>query len=131
MKGTSSNRATCQGDFVMTSLINCNTCGAQMADTAPACPKCGAVGSGAISPKSGFIALVLCFFFGFFGVHNLYLGRWFRGLLQLALFGLASLLMAVVVGVLLYVPLGIWVFMEFLFLLFSRGSDGDGLRVKL
>ena len=39
------------------------------------------------SPKSRTIALLLCFFLGFFGAHRFYAGRYLRGVIYLFTFG--------------------------------------------
>lgn len=40
------------------------------------------------SDKSKGVALVLCIFLGYFGIHNFYVGRWGRGFLFFFTFGL-------------------------------------------
>ena len=62
------------------------------------------------NPKNGIIYILLAFFFGTLGVHNLYAGFWKRGLLQLFLTLMASLF--------LYLPLiltSLWALLELLF----------------
>jgi len=115
----------------MSDLVSCQTCGKSVSASAVACPHCGASGQGAVSSKSGLIALILAFFLGALGIHNFYLGRVFRGVFQLILFGIASLLMVFLIGWLLYLPLLAWVFLEFVFILLGGARDGDGMKVKL
>ena len=62
-------------------MVMCRACGQHLAETALACPNCGAPNTG--SSKRILIAALLCFFFGLFGVHRFYVGKWGTGILQL------------------------------------------------
>lgn len=64
----------------------CYKCGAEIDDDAVVCVKCGCATKNYgqkqtvmvdqnASPKSRLVALLLCIFLGFFGVHRFYLGK--------------------------------------------------------
>lgn len=65
--------------------------------------------------KSEIVAYILWGFFGFFGVHRMYLGRFLSGFVMLSLLGVGTLLTVVLVG---YIPLLIltvwWIFDVFM-----------------
>lgn len=70
----------------------CRSCGQVISNLAPTCPHCGApTGIKGLptnaSPKSRLAALLLCWFFGIFGVHRFYVGKIGTGILQLVTFG--------------------------------------------
>jgi len=88
------------------------------------------------TPKSKIIALLLCFFVGIFGVHNFYLGNNIRGLIQflIAIFfgGIFFYNYELVLPPIPIRLLGIWVFIEFFIILFSRnlGSSKKVITVS-
>jgi hypothetical protein len=65
----------------------CISCEADNNSIASHCFQCGAelVQS---SQKSQMIALILCLFLGFFGVHRAYLGKWFSAVTMFLIGGL-------------------------------------------
>ena len=69
-----------------------------------------------LPPKSKGVAAILCFFFGFLGVHNFYLGYVGRGIVQLILtltfFGMFIT--------------GFWAFIEFIMILCGGIRDPQG-----
>ena len=68
----------------------CRSCGQIISNLAPACPHCGAptgVRPAGASPKSRLAALLLCWFFGIFGVHRFYVGKIGTGILQIVTLG--------------------------------------------
>jgi hypothetical protein len=70
----------------------CRSCGRIISNLAPTCPNCGAPTGvkdlpANASPKSRLAALLLCWFFGLFGVHRFYVGKIGTGILQLVTFG--------------------------------------------
>ena len=66
-----------------------------------------------VSPKSKLVAVLLCVFLGYLGVHRFYLGRIGMGILYLLTFGL----------------FGIGWIADIVFLLADRMRDGNGLPV--
>jgi TM2 domain-containing membrane protein YozV len=109
-------------------LIACTECGKQISDQASACPHCGAPLGRYVastrpeeprlvkSAKSRGVYIILGLFFGFFGIHNFYAGRFGVGAIQLIT---VLVLGWFVVG---FVIVGIWVFIEF----FIVTKDGAG-----
>jgi len=66
-----------------------------------------------ISPKSRLIALLLCFFLGWLGVHRFYVGKVGTGVLMLCTLGC----------------LGIWVMIDLIFIVGGSFHDKQGRRV--
>jgi len=62
------------------------------------------------SEKSNVVALLLCFFLGFLGVHRFYVGKVGTGILQLVTFG----------------GLGIWALVDFFIIVFQKFTDSEG-----
>ncbi len=77
-----------------------------------------------VRPKSKAVAAVLAFFLGGTGIHNFYLGNVGRGIIQLLMLLVGSLLAIFGIGFLLLVPLSIWVIIEFIMILVGSGSYG-------
>ena len=95
----------------------CSHCGAEIADQAVVCPKCGCAqtaGFGGESPKGWVATLLLCFFFGCIGAHRFYVGKVGTGLLMLFTLGL----------------FGIWTLIDFIVILCGNFKDGNGLKIK-
>lgn len=93
----------------------CRSCGGIISNQAFACPRCGAptgnpnlIGA---SPKSRLAALLLCFFFGVFGIHRFYVGKVGTGLLQLFTLG----------------GFGVWALVDFIMIIVGAFTDKDGL----
>jgi len=63
-------------------LIKCKECGNEVSTTAKACPKCGALQSAGTS-KRILPAMLLCFFFGWAGIHRFLHGKVGTGILML------------------------------------------------
>lgn len=98
---------------VETQMIFCRACGSKMHISARACPSCGATNSRLSNQESEKLILpaaVLCFFFGFLGVHRFYVGKIGTGILQLLTFG----------------GLGIWAFIDFILIVVGSFRDSDG-----
>lgn len=81
-----------------------------------------------VRPKSHAAAALLAFFLGSLGVHNFYLGHNGRGAIQLVMWLVSLLTVVVFIGVLGFMVVGIWAFIEFLLILFRSGSYGYDSR---
>lgn len=99
----------------------CSACGNEVSNQAIACVKCGAavnqnqsVNLGAVSQKDWLAAVLLCFFFGWLGVHRFYVGKIGTGILMLLTFG----------------GLGIWTLIDFIIILTGGFKDSNGLKLK-
>ena len=66
------------------------------------------------SDKSNTVALLLCFFIGFLGVHRFYVGKIGTGILQLVTLG----------------GLGIWALIDFIMLVMQKFTDDEGNTLK-
>ena len=62
----------------------CRVCGIEIDNDANVCRNCGAK-IYRLSEKSWIVALLLCFFLGFLGVHRLYVGKKFTAGIQFAI----------------------------------------------
>lgn len=140
----------------------CTKCGKQIAEDAKFCEKCGTPTTGAttttsslnaipqqaIDPdaakrKSQVLAVLMCFFFGFYGVHNFVTGRIAAGLIKLAMFFGPILLVVIgagtenstisVVGAILlavdFLALSIIVLVELVKIVKGTYKDGNGLEL--
>lgn len=66
------------------------------------------------SPKSWVVAMLLCFFLGYLGVHRFYVGKIGTGVLWLLTGGL----------------FGVGALVDFIIILCGSFKDGDGLKIK-
>ena len=66
------------------------------------------------SAKNGGLMLVLCLLLGLFGAHRFYAGKTSSAVVQLVTLG----------------GLGIWTFVDLLFILFGEFTDADGRKVN-
>jgi TM2 domain-containing membrane protein YozV len=62
------------------------------------------------SPKNRVLALVFCLFFGVFGIHRLYVGKFWTGLFQFFTAG----------------GFGVWWIIDFVLILMGRFKDSEG-----
>ena len=69
--------------------------------------------AGDLSPRSRLVALLLCFFFGVFGVHRFYVGKVGTGILELVTLG----------------GCGIWAMIDLIMIAVGAFTDKEGLRV--
>lgn len=98
-------------------LIECATCGADMAANASSCVKCGAPNAamtGEVSTRSMVAAALLCFFLGGFGIHRFYVGKIGTGILMILTLG----------------GLGIWTLIDFVMILLGSFKDKQGLPLR-
>jgi TM2 domain-containing membrane protein YozV len=63
-----------------------------------------------MSSKNRFVTLALCFFFGWFGVHRFYAGKYVTGFFQMLTFG----------------GFGFWMFLDLIRILIGSFKDKDG-----
>ncbi len=66
-----------------------------------------------ISPKSRLVALLLCFFLGWLGIHRFYVGKIGTGILMLLTAG----------------GFGIWVIIDLILIVMGSFTDKEGRRV--
>ena len=99
----------------------CQNCGTDLSHLSPdaqVCLECGhplkKSNGGQVSEKKLLIAVLLCFFFGYLGVHRFYVDKVGTGLAMLLTLG----------------GLGIWAFIDFIILLVGSFTDKEGLPVK-
>ena len=64
-------------------LINCPECQKEISDTAPTCPGCGAFHR---HVRHRHIYIMLALLLGCLGIHDIYIGRWQRTIVFVALF---------------------------------------------
>ena len=109
----------------------CKNCGAEVADTAVICVKCGSATGVAIpttagaqsGAKSRAIYVLLAIFLGQLGIHNFYAGYSGRGAVQLVCAILSILLAVVVIGFLGLFVLWVWAVIEALTV--TKDSSGQ------
>ena len=104
-------------------MVFCRACGKQLHMSALTCTQCGAQQRPAapqgrpldpnVSPKLLLPAVLLCFWFGVFGVHRFFVGKVGTGLLMLFTFG----------------GLGIWALIDLIILICGAFTDSDGRKV--
>ena len=104
-------------------MVFCRACGKQLHMSALTCTQCGAQQrAGAVqvravdpnvSPRLLLPAVLLCFWFGVFGVHRFFVGKVGTGLLMLFTFG----------------GLGIWALIDLIMLVCGAFTDSEGRKV--
>jgi hypothetical protein len=103
-------------------MVHCRACGKQLHVSAVTCVQCGAQQRPAASlravdpnasPKLLLPAVLLCFWFGVFGVHRFYVGKVGTGILMLFTFG----------------GFGIWALIDLIILVCGAFTDGDGRKL--
>lgn len=110
----------------------CPDCGAKTEARARKCPDCG----GTLfvlrntKPRSRFVAALLAFLLGMFGVHNFYLGYMRKGLVKLAISLIGTILLFVLPGPYTIgapVVMSLWALIEGIQLVFGNiRVDADG-----
>ncbi|MEQ8347308.1 MAG: TM2 domain-containing protein [Sneathiellaceae bacterium] len=115
--GTGPGVAGAGGPPPNTGMVHCTSCGAEIAQVAQSCPKCGAPNLSnpeRTSEKSMIAAALLCFFFGTFGFHRFYVGKILTGILMIVTLG----------------GLGIWTLIDFVMIIVGSFRDKEGLPLK-
>ena len=92
-----------------------------------------------ISPKSRLVAMLLALFIGSFGAHNFYLGKQSLAISQLSIFLISMIFMFgyMSTGLIIYMAIytiatlvvGIWVLVDFIFIIVGNAKDKDGKPV--
>lgn len=68
-------------------MVYCRGCGAQIHESAPTCPHCGATqGTPALGGKNRITAAIFALLLGGFGIHKFYLGKPVQGIFYLVFF---------------------------------------------
>ena len=67
-----------------------------------------------ISNKGFVPMLLLCFFFGYLGIHRFYAGKPLTGILMLITLG----------------GFGVWTIIDFIMIALGNFTDGNGLKIK-
>lgn len=99
---------------VASQMLFCRACGKQIHQSATACPGCGAVQSPAgATDKRILPAMLLCFFFGWLGVHRFYVRKVGTGIIQLLTFG----------------GLGVWALIDFIMIVVGSFTDKAGNKI--
>lgn len=133
----------------------CTKCGSQLSEGAAFCSRCGASVAPAVenieadvSPKSRLATSLLAWFLGEFGAHRFYVGKtetalimlvmgvlsgvcWFGGFFgALASGGDHPVWVLLVIGVLMYVAVGVWSVVDFVIAVTGNFKDKQGKPIK-
>ncbi|MBQ6072325.1 MAG: TM2 domain-containing protein [Bacteroidales bacterium] len=101
----------------------CSHCGAEVAEDAAFCPKCGGSLTGtdplvdnnvAVSDKDWLATFLLCWFLGVFGIHRFYVGKTGSAIAMILTLG----------------GFGIWVLVDWIIILCGDFKDKDGRVIK-
>lgn len=101
----------------------CSRCGAEVAEDAAFCPKCGYPLNGTdplvennaeTSDKDWLATFLLCWFLGVFGIHRFYVGKTGSAIAMLLTLG----------------GFGIWVIVDWIIILCGDFKDKDGKVIK-
>jgi ribosomal protein L40E len=101
------------GQQLHVSALSCTKCGAQQRTQPPASSLVRAPVDPDVSSKLLLPAVLLCFWFGVFGVHRFFVGKVGTGLLMLFTFG----------------GLGIWALIDLIILICGAFTDSDGRKL--
>jgi TM2 domain-containing membrane protein YozV len=91
-----------------------------------------AAGAG-ISPKSRLAATLLCAIpalFGLFGIHRVYIGKVGTGVTMIVLSVVAWITVWFIVGIPIFIAVGIWAIVDFAFIVAGRTKDSQGLLIE-
>lgn len=108
----------------------CASCGASLTEAAEQAAPAAGVG---ISPKSRLAATLLCAIpalFGLCGIHRLYIGKIGTGVTMIILSVVAWITVWFIVGIPIFVALGIWTIVDFAFIVAGRMRDSKGLLIE-
>ena len=100
----------------------CSHCGAEVAEEAAFCPKCGGSLAAdpvvdnyvAVSDKDWLATFLLCWFLGIFGAHRFYVGKTGSAIAMILTLG----------------GLGFWNFVDWIVILCGAFKDKDGRVIK-
>lgn len=92
----------------------CSNCGAEVADNAIVCPKCGCSVKTDVTDKKWITVLLLCLFVGGLGIHRFYVGKTGSGIVMLLTLG----------------GLGIWTLIDLIVIVCGNFTDKNGIPIK-
>ncbi|GAB3940316.1 TM2 domain-containing protein [Corynebacterium tapiri] len=109
---------------------------ASQASPQGAVPTPGYYGAGfgpmGVKPKSKLIALALCFFLGYFGIHHFYVGNKGPGIAQLVCSVVGFALSLVLIGFFFLAIVGVWILVDLVLIALGSGyfsHDSNGLEL--
>jgi TM2 domain-containing membrane protein YozV len=122
----------------------CPKCGKETPENQAFCASCGApltkaagqevaAGGTGISPKSRLAATLLCALpalFGLCGIHRLYIGKIGTGVTMVIMSVVAWITVWFIVGIPIFVAVGIWTIVDFAFIVAGRTKDSQGLLIE-
>ena len=109
-------------EIVASEKVFCRACGQPLHVSATTCTRCGAQQRAPSAPRPAdpdasprllLPAVLLCFWFGMFGVHRFFVGKVGTGLLQLFTLG----------------GLGIWALIDLIILVCGSFTDSEGRKL--
>ena len=90
----------------------------------------GVIDPSSLSDKNWIIAAALNLFFGWAGIHRLYLGRIISGIVMLLLSLIGWLTAGIIIGVVVIAFVAIWDFVDFIRIICNGLTDGRGRKLR-